>query len=501
MKRRYEVILDGADGVFAIDRLRGTTRYTQVPAIKDFELIYEGLRLVVPVVLSEELEAVTAYPMWRALKQLEFLHKVVFIVVPQRVVSFELARRTLEEFSQLVISTIGWQLLPLFVEDTSAVFSEDLFSAFLEALQMRWKNSTNVQIPECADALRATLLAPLVDATLRTEVAAMASKEYSSKDYARKRLASFVEYYADNSLLDVVASARKFSSQSIDGGELAARLSDALATKKPFSFIRVGEGEGCFLSHARYVADRIPSNEVFGVCAKDIYKVWFDRNIHEATADELNAIRGLFWQAIRAADVIGVPTPERVLFEQSHFVMDIASQGSSRGYVGVSEILCHMERAHQAGQLVGKLFTDCDIARPLYEWQDWNHSLATTLPRLLKRRQGVTLVTSHSHLAQAMQAMLYFQQVRTLEIPPERGRLKGESYLEGDHYHDYFDIICDALRRDARPVVLVAAGFLGKAYCAVAREAGSVAIDIGALADFWAGYIRRNSCFCTTTRW
>lgn len=487
--RRYKVFLDGTGGVFAIDYLQGTTRYVQVPSIKDDNLlIYEGVRLVVPVILSEDLKTVVSPPpTWSALKPLEAVNRVVFIVVSRSVEASDAGRKQLSLFSELTKSALGWELLPLVVDNLSMLDETTLFNAAMEALQDRWLGQADSPFNEPAGGLQSVLRIPRIDAGHRSEIAVAVAKEYALKDYGRKRLASFVEYYTDNPLSVVVNRARQFAEKSIDGGQLEAMISDALVSMRPFSFVRVGEGEGCYLSYAKYLANRIPKNEVFGVCAKDIYKIWFDRNIHDVAQQELEEIRNLFWQAMRSADVIGMPTPGRVIYEQAHFITDIGLHGYSRGYVGISEVLNHIEKACHREDLIGKIYTDCDIARPLYEWQDWSLSLATTLPRILKDRREVTFITCHSGLAPALQTFLNLKQVRTLAIPPERGRVKGETHLEGDHYRDYFHRICDELQRDSSPLVIVAAGFLGKAYCSVARNAGSVAIDIGSLADYWVG--------------
>ena len=161
--------------------------------------------------------------------------------------------------------------------------------------------------------------------------------------------------------------------------------------------------------------------------------------------------------------------------------------GYSRGYVGVAEILAHLKQARASGMLRDTLIADCDIARPLYEWQDWSMSLACTLPRILKSNKDVTLVTCHAQLGPALQRILGISSLRTLLIPPERGRIKGDGVLAGDHFADYSQRINEALRLNPTSIVLIAAGFLGKIYCATAKGAGAVAIDIGSLADYWMG--------------
>jgi hypothetical protein len=486
---RFELRPDDAGGVFAIDHAQGQTLYTQRMGDNPVDLLYAGARLLVPAILPGA--GRTALPAgWAALRQLERTHQVAFVLCDPAALGPQ-DTALLDDCAALVDQLPGWSLLrvdlPLqALDDATAVFE-----AATAALQARALASIPRPMPRQDEAMRQTLRLPRLPADLRQDISAWAQAAYASRDYARKRFASFVEYHADHPVASAVGRARQLAHGALDGVALAARIDHALRTRSPFSFVRVGEGEGCFLSYQRYLDDRSRVNEVFGVCAKDIFRIWFARNIHDTSPEERGAVHTLFWDALRAADVIGVPTVERVLFEHVHFIDEVARQGFSRGYVGVAEILRHLQDAQAQGLLARAAFTDCDIARPLYEWQDWNSALATTLPRLLRGRRDVTLVTCHAQLGPTLQRFLGLEQVRTLRIPPERGRVAGQDHLAGDHYNEHFAKVCAALRSDPSSMVVVAAGFLGKAYCAVARQAGSVAVDIGSLADHWAGHDTR----------
>ena len=486
---RFELRPDGAGGVFAIDHVQGRTLYTQHLGDSTVDLLYAGSRLIVPAILHSA--GGRSLPAgWAALRQLERAHQVVFLLCDPATLDAKNAAM-LADCAALVAQLPGWSLLRVDLPQSTLDDATAVFQAATLALQARRLASVPRPMPCQDEAMRQTLLLPHMPTDLRHEVAACAQVAYAARDYARKRFASFIEYHADNPATSVVARARQMARNAIDGAALAVRIDEALRTRSPFSCVRVGEGEGCFLSHQRYLDDRSSANEVFGLCAKDIFRIWFARNIHDASPEELGTVQALFWNAMRSADVIGVPTVERVLFEHVHFIDEVARHGFSRGYVGVAEILRHVQGAVAQGLLPRAVFTDCDIARPLYEWQDWNSALATTLPRLLRGRRDVTLITCHAQLGQTLQRFLDIGNVRTLRIPPERGRVAGPDHLPGDHYTDHFAGICDALRRDPSPLVVVAAGFLGKAYCAVAKEAGSVAVDIGSLADHWAGHDTR----------
>lgn len=486
---RFELCTDGAGGIFAFDHILGRTHYAQHLGEHEIDLLYAGVRLVVPALVPSPADH--ALPAgWTALRQLERAQQVVLVLCDPAAVSAD-DEQLLAEHAALVAQLPGWSLLRVDLRASATQDAALVVQAVLGALQQRWLANHPRPLARSDDSMDRTLTLPQIVADVREDIAGWAQTAYAARDYARKRRASFVSYHADNTVSSAIERASELGHAAIDGTVLAERIDAALRTHSPFSFVRVGEGEGCFLSYQRYLDDRSPANEVFGVCAKDIFRIWFARNIHDASPAELGALHELFWGALRSADVIGVPTVERVLFEHVHCIDDLARHGFNRGYIGVVEILQHLLHARSQGLLPQAVFSDCDIARPLYEWQDWRSALATTLPRLLQGRRDVTLVSCHAQLGATLQRFLDIGNVRTLRIPPERGRVAGQDHLDGDHYTDHFASICDALRRDPSPLVVVAAGFLGKTYCAVAKQAGSVAVDIGSLADHWAGHDTR----------
>lgn len=487
-KISLEVIVDGTGAAFAVDHRRDRIGYTQAVMATDLELRYDAVRLLVPrVFATEESQSVPDPVPWKALKSLEMATRTMLIAVPRERASTAEWQADQRHYEALVRSNLDWALCPIYFDETSPPTGSAQMAAALHALQSAWDEASAVRDAHGADPLRAALTATVPAESTRSALHEAAQRAYAGRDYGQKRFASFIEYVAGSSPLRTMQAAADLHRDSLDGGQLAARIEEAIRKAQPFSFVRIGEGEGCFLSYAKYLARRDAVNEVFGVCAKDIYRIWFDKNIHEADTADLERIRSLFWDAMKSADVIGVPTPERVVYEYAHFISDMEKHGYSRGYVGVAEILNHLAQARTDGRLGKSQVADCDVARPLYGWQDWSTALACTLPRLLKGAHEVTLVTCHDALAPALQRLLGIHRVRTLLIPPERGRVKGEGLLAGDHFADHFQRVTEELRRDPGAVVLVGAGFLGKSYCATAKTAGSVAVDIGSLADYWVG--------------
>jgi hypothetical protein len=472
---RYEVRLDGTGAAYAVDQGQGAMRYLLQPWSSEFELRLEAVRSLLPVAVSDGVP-VFERPAWLACLELA---ACTLLVADDAGIGLEAGRR-------LVHECLGekWALQNL----PSGLTMQQVCQQLSQPQEHSLKS-----LGQDDGVLLGSLRCPAPSPALVARVEQIAATRFAERDYARKRAASFLQYHAQQPVAAQLKRAAELSVGALDGKTLAERIRWALTSSSPLSVIRVGEGEGCFLGYERYQQDRTGTNEVLGICAKDIFRIWFDRNIHECPAAELNATRRLFRDALDEADVIGAPTPARVAYEYSRFVEEVPRLGFSRGYVGVAEILRALDTEVSSGRLRGKLFTDCDIARPLYRWQSWTDSLAVTLPKLLRGRSAITLVTCHDTLAPALTRSLELKNVRTLRIPPERGRVQKDGHLAGDHFQDHFGRICESLKSSPGALVLVAAGFLGKHYCTVAKRAGAVAIDIGSLADYWAGVRTRQS--------
>lgn len=492
IRSSLEIITDGAGGAFAIDHRHKVSRYVQSVHESDAELKHRAVRLLVPIVYGFECDTGSDYiAIWKSVRQLEFATRTIFVLVERDKIDKYSWQEDLCAYQNLVQKYLNWKILPLPYDQHMPSEGFALISKILAGMQDSRDVEKAIRVSKDSDCLKTVLVATNPSKEDRLAVHKLAAEAYASRDYSRKRLASFAEYVVQSPVAAIVDLASDFHRNALDGNELAANIDDSIRGHNPFSFIRIGEGEGCFLSYGKYQSHPDGTHEVFGVCAKDIYRIWFDRDIHKANAEELDRIRSLFWDAMQVADVIGVPTPERVVYEYAHFLSDMERHGYNRGYVGVVEILSHLAQARERGLVSAPLFADCDIARPLYEWQDWSSALACTLPRILKGKKDVTFVTCHSQLGAALQRVLGLTETRTLLIPPERGRLKGEGLLAGDHFFDHFQRVNEELRCNPGAIVIVAGGFLGKAYCATAKAASAVAIDIGSLADYWVGATTR----------
>lgn len=317
------------------------------------------------------------------------------------------------------------------------------------------------------------------------------STHYNSQNYSDRKLASFSQYYLNGPLFETLRLRRSFESYGSTSHGLLNLLEHAISLRKGFSFIRIGEGEGSFSSYSRYMKDRSRKNEVFGVIGKDIYSIWFKRNIADLAAKDYTELKCAYSHSVQIADYLGIPSSSRIIYEYSQLEQDLLRYGYSRGYVGVREVLLDAYDILKGDLNSVRVIGSCDVARAMYSWQDAEDSLEVVLPKVLYGLDRLHIISCHPQLATVLQSFLCIDEVNSILIPPEKGRLSASNMLDGDHLEHFFAPISEKCKAMEGQVVLVAAGFLGKIYCALIKEAGGVAIDIGSLADFWAGYSTR----------
>lgn len=193
---------------------------------------------------------------------------------------------------------------------------------------------------------------------------------------------------------------------------------------------------------------------------------------------DLQRIEAELASAIRTADIVGIPDLYRMVLALGGNT--IPSQ-TSRGALAVIEQFAGLAPAPEGGPLdrPGHLLTSCHLHNAFAFWRIWDV--------LFGRLGHCTLVTGRSDLENALKDRFGLAATRIHLVPPER-KFADRHGTASRHYPDRFEELRHDLAR-TRPgeVVLVAAGILGKAYCAWVRQAGGIAIDVGSAADHWCG--------------
>jgi len=267
------------------------------------------------------------------------------------------------------------------------------------------------------------------------------------------------------------AASREQSGAWVGAGRIGAFLKTRIADAKPLSWIRLGDGEARFLMHLHpELRTALPAREAMAM-AKQIWFAWFGQDLDNVPAESIAALGERLDQAIRNADLIGVTSEQRLETDATHY-----------GFCAGLETYLATLLADQASCLF------CDAMAPV-----WLNRMDPFFGSLLRGLDFLGVVSPHPDLAYRLQRHLKIGAVASYDLPGETrlGRAI-EHGNRGTHFPEVYERTLAALTVP-RPgaVFLVAGGLLGKIYCDRIRELGGIALDVGAIADAWAGYNRR----------
>lgn len=235
---------------------------------------------------------------------------------------------------------------------------------------------------------------------------------------------------------------------------LAAKIKEAYVGAKPFSLIRLGDGEGLFLC---------------GRARTLLGSAKYQGGFYPVSDEEYEALLKMFVKACVSADVIGLPRED---------------MARSKGYMNAISYLPESIEANILAQKI--ILTDCHCHWGLLKGDffglfndlDWcGYIGGRDVSGFIKEKYNIRHVEWYQTPAQA----------NLSEV------------LDKPHYPDYYHAIMDRLNVPLNGrMFIVAAGFLGKIYCSFIRQQGGVAIDVGAVADVWdnrfdtRGYVKKN---------
>lgn len=257
-----------------------------------------------------------------------------------------------------------------------------------------------------------------------------------------------------------------------DALAVVGEILDAHDARRPFSLVRLGDGEGHLLPY--------PS-EIAVLQARDqasTLRTWW--GWEDARPEQTAAISAEFRAAVAQADMLGVPSLERICRATSNGQRHQSGGGgpNARGLIAVNDWI-----ATAPGD---QALTSCHIHQALDFWGLW---------RLLLPQFGrLSVITCRHDLPFQLKRRFGVDVQRTWTIPIENKYASPtERSAQQAHYPDRFESLREELAMvQPGDVVLVAAGALGKIYCQWIRTSGGIAIDIGSAADFWCGLETRS---------
>jgi len=290
-----------------------------------------------------------------------------------------------------------------------------------------------------------------------------------------KRFREFLAYLRAWPKWDALESANGLERNGLFAtcADVEARIFAALDQKAPFSLVRLGDGEGSWFKLSP--EDELAYPLLYSSNRREFLRIWFkDETIYDSQSFHNIAVSLL--EDLRSTDMIGMPYSLRVNYEY-HI-------GSSRGIPSVRNILRWLDSMPMQ-------------ANQRYCSQDMHIELQRSgfFHRLFAKPCQWGLISCHPSLPALIEARTGARVDFIHLVPEEKASagILGSNGVRRRHFPVVYNEIVSNLRSESQQgrVWLVAAGILGKRYCAEIRARGGIALDVGSIVDAWLGKATR----------
>lgn len=267
----------------------------------------------------------------------------------------------------------------------------------------------------------------------------------------------------------------------IEISDFIKKIEDAVKNKEPYSFVRLGDGEGALLDYSlnSKLLDINYLSEHFGP---------------DCSLSELSEVQSLLRTSIKSADLIGLRDDIiNVEFDhaketknETEFLEDFKPAFKLRG-VDANLPYIDARRIAMLHKTVGCL--NVEPAQSFCsQWVGFDYFLTGALPAILSEQKNIGLISARVGMDKQLEKALGVP-VSFYQIPDKHARQGG---VAERHYPDAFHRIKDEIdvKYEGMPFI-VAGGIVGKAYCQIIKAKGGVALDLGGLIDCWAGIYSR----------
>lgn len=263
----------------------------------------------------------------------------------------------------------------------------------------------------------------------------------------------------------------------LDVDALIATIADAIAERRPFSFLRMFDGEARFLAYLSPRVQKVLRPPELSAMVNSVWQSWFKEVIEAFDAAEVTKLGQTVLTATNEADVVGIAGYDLARNDHYHFGFLAEMQAM---------LLATGGRLHTGALVHHELHRRIPFLRPLIE----------NLP-------FIGFVGCHPELAARIARNFNIAEHASFIVPGENGRIQlPPNVLGTGHFPVVYARILGELQVPFQGAVfLVGAGLLGKVYCARIKQLGGIAIDIGALADGWMGYNTRPGQFDRIDDW
>jgi hypothetical protein len=259
--------------------------------------------------------------------------------------------------------------------------------------------------------------------------------------------------------------------------EFVALVRDRLSRQRPFSFVRLGDGEAACLPYEPRLAS------FAGVDARERERIWWGAPLD---ASVRRRIYPRLARAIYDADCIGIPTLGRFLRELRLSRNDtLETSLTGRGLLSVLHCAENWDEL-RSSVAPPPLFSSCHLHQELELWNCYGE--------LFDGVKEVVLVSCHEGLGDWMEQHFGVRAAGHVLLPPDR--VTGPFLTTTSQGQNLPAILDDAIvglgEMVRNRLVLVGAGLLGKLLVSEACERGGVALDVGSIFDHWLGLKTRS---------
>ena len=259
---------------------------------------------------------------------------------------------------------------------------------------------------------------------------------------------------------------------STERQRLLTVVKSAISDGRGLALVRLGDGEAY-----GYESPELPGipPRLFDDDNLIRERMWWGKTVQD---DRRAEIKAQFRQAVASSDIIGVPSIYRIIRDRQTPHSAFGQTGAQRGLAAV------LAQLGTGIPLDGKMLTEERCHQLLFD-----RSSIDSLCRLAKKVVVVSCWT---------RAQLSFSdagKTHEIVIPAHTKVAKATGLPAGaPSLSETFEAHAESIESLCEPgtLVLAGAGFLGKIFIARARARGAVALDVGAMLDYFAGYKTRS---------
>ena len=268
----------------------------------------------------------------------------------------------------------------------------------------------------------------------------------------------------DRGAIVAAAAAREASPSWLRTETVLGRIGRAIAMREAFSLIRLDYSLArfcCFISrHAHHVLRPCELSAV----VNSVWEGWFGAPAETLGVLILSGFERLFSEGLNTADVVGLPTAAEFEAEHYHF-----------GFL--AEMLGLLPRSG------GQAYASPHIASLMHESVPFLRPMLSGLPFL-------GIVGPYPVLAERLGKFCGIEDAVAIVVPNDSSRppAPGDATMDGYlpvHHQEIMDTL--SVPFPGAVFLVTAPGPLAIIYCGRIKALGGIAIDIGTLADGWAG--------------